>query len=230
MQQLHSDLWIADSSLRFVGLEVGARMTVVRLPGPKLLLHSPVAATAELVRDVKALGPVAYLVAPNRFHHLSVHQWLEACPEASVYVAPGLDKKRPDLKIAGVLTDEPEPGWAGTVDQVLVSGFPLANEVVFFHRPSATLIVTDLAFNVGSSSPPLTRLAFRLGGAYGRLSPTLLERLFVRDRSAFCRSLERILDWPFERVVVAHGQVSETGGREELAGGYSWALGGGRGA
>jgi hypothetical protein len=225
MQQLHSDLWIADSPLRFVGLEIGARMTVVRLPGPKLLLHSPVAATEELVREVKALGPVASLVAPNRFHHLFVGEWLQACPKASVYVAPGLDEKRPDLKIAGVLSDEPEPGWAGTIDQVLVSGFPLANEVVFFHRPSTTLIATDLAFNVGSNSPPLTRLAFRLAGAYGRLSPTLLERLFVRDRSAFRRSLQRILEWPFERVVIAHGQVSETGGREEIARGYSWVLG-----
>jgi len=230
MQQLHSDVWVADSSLRFLGLEIGARMTVVRLPGPKILLHSPVAPTAELVREVEALGPVAYLVAPNRFHHLSVGEWLRACPEALVYVAPGLDKKRPDLKIAGVLTDEPEPAWAGTLDQVLVSGFPLANEVVFFHRPSNTLVATDLAFNVGSSSPPLTRLAFRLGRAYGRVSPTLLERLLVRDRSAFRRSLERIFEWPFDRVVVAHGQVSETGGREELARGYSWVLAGGRAA
>ncbi len=226
MQQLHSDLWIADSPLRFVGLEIGARMTVVRLPGPKLLLHSPVAATAELVREVEALGPVSYIVAPNRFHHLFAGEWSQACPEASVYVAPGLAEKRPDLEISGVLTDEPEPGWAGTIDQVLVSGFPLANEVVFYHRPSTTLIATDLAFNIGSSSAPLTRLVFRLSRAYGRLSPTLLERLFVRDRSAFRRSLERILEWPFERVVVAHGEVSEVGGREELERGYAWILGG----
>jgi hypothetical protein len=228
MQQLHSDIWVADSSLRFLGLEIGARMTVMRLPGPKILLHSPVAPTPELVRAVKALGPVAYLVAPNRFHHLSVGKWLQACPEALVYVAPGLDTKRPDLQIAGVLSDEPEPGWAATVDQVLVRGFPLANEVVFFHRPSTTLVATDLAFNVGASSPPFTRLAFRLGRAYGCLSPTLLERLCVRDRSAFRRSLERIFEWPFERVVVAHGQVSETGGREELARGYAWLLAEGR--
>ena len=205
-------------------------MTVVRLPGPRLLLHSPVAAGAELVREVQALGPVAYLVAPNRFHHLFVGEWQQACPEASVYVAPGLERKRPDLRGAATLTNEPEPDWAGTIDQVLVSGLPLANEVVFFHRPSATLVASDLAFNVGSSSPPLTRLAFRLGGAYGHLSPTLLDRLFVRDRSAFGRSLARILDWPFERVVVAHGRVSESGGREELARGYSWVLGGGRAA
>lgn len=226
MQQLHSDLWIADSPLRFFGLEIGARMTILRLPGPRILLHSPVAPTAELVREVEALGPVTHLVAPNRFHHLFVGEWLEACPEARVYVAPGLEEKRPDLRIAGVLADEPDPGWADTVDQVVVRGFPLANEVVFFHRPSNTLVATDLAFNVGSSSPPLTRLTFRLIRAYGRLSPTLLERILVRDQAAFRRSLERILEWPFERVVVAHGQVSETGGREELVRGYSWVLAG----
>jgi hypothetical protein len=127
-----------------------------------------------------------------------------------------------------VLADEAEPGWSGVLDQQLLRGFPFANEVVFFHRSSATLIATDLVFNVGSSSPPLTRLAFRLGGSYGRLSPTPLERLLVRDRSAFRDSLERVLDWPFDRVVVAHGEVSEKGGREELIRGYSWVLGGTR--
>lgn len=228
MQRLHPDLWVTDCPLRFLGVELGARMTIVRLPGPKLFLHSPLPATAALVREVTALGPVAYIVAPNRLHHLFVNDWQRACPDASTYVAPGLDTKRADLTITGVLADEPEPGWKGVLDQVLLGGFPYANEVVFFHRPSATLIATDLAFNIGSSSPPLTRLAFRLGGTYGRLSPTLFERLLVRDRTAFRRSLERILEWPFERVVVAHGDVSEKGGREELVSSYSWLLGGER--
>jgi len=226
MKQLHSDLWTTDAPLRFFGLEVGARMTVVRLPDSRLLLHSPIAATKELVREVEAVGRVAYIVAPNRFHHLFVGEWQQACPDALLYVAPGLDTKRTDLAIEGVLGDEPEPGWRDDLDQVLLDGFPFANEIVFFHRPSATLIATDLAFNVCDSSPPLTRLFFRLGGTYGRLSPTLLERLLVRDRTAFRHSLERILEWPFERVVVAHGEVSEKGGREELIHGYSWLLGG----
>jgi len=228
LQQLASDLWIADAPLRFFGLEVGARMTVVRLRGRQLLLHSPIGASPELVREVAALGPVAYLVAPNLLHHLFVAEWQRACPEAELYVAPGLDSKRADLPIAGVLGEEPEPGWKGDLDQLVVAGFPFANEVVFFHPSSATLIATDLAFNIRASSPPLTRLTFRSMGAYGRLSPSLLERLLVRDREAFRHSLERILEWPFDRVVVSHGDVSETGGREELVRGYSWVLGEGR--
>ncbi|HIF93626.1 MAG: DUF4336 domain-containing protein [Myxococcales bacterium] len=225
MRQLHPDLWITDSPLRFLGLEVGARMTIVRLPNSELLLHSPIAATEDLMRAVKALGTVTFLVAPNKLHHLFLGEWQRAFPEASTYVAPGLDTKRADLTITGILGDEPESGWKEVVDQVLMGGFPFVNEVVFFHRPSATLIATDLAFNISASSPPMTRLAFHLAGIYGRLAPTLLERLLVRDRTVFRQSFERILVWPFERVVVSHGNVSEEGGREELVRGYSWLFG-----
>jgi hypothetical protein len=228
MQQLDEDLWIADSPLGFFGLEVGARMTVVRLPDSKLLLHSPIALTAELVREVEALGSVEFLVAPNRFHHLFVAAWQGAFPKALLYAAPGLETKRSDLNIAGVLGDAPDSGWAPVLDQVLLAGCPLVNEIAFFHRPSATLIATDLAFNVGTTSPPLTRLAFRMVGGYGEPSPTLLERFLVRDRAAFRESLERVLEWPFERVVVAHGEVCEQGGRAALVRGYQWVLGGER--
>ena len=224
MRPLAADLWVAESPLRFLGLEVGARMTVIRLAGGGLLVHSPIAASAGLVAEVCALGPVAHLVAPNRLHHLFVGEWKRAFPEASLWVAPGLERKRPDLAITGVLGDAPERGWGDTVDQVCVAGVPWMNEVVFFHRPSATLVASDLAFNVGPSSPPLTRTVFRASGIYGRLSPTAFERLLVRDRAAFRRSLERILAWPFERVVVAHGEVSERDGKAQLARGYAWAL------
>jgi hypothetical protein len=130
---------------------------------------------------------------------------------ARLYAAPGLDAKRPDLEIAGVLGDEPD-------------GCPFVNEVAFFHRPSATLIATNLAFNVGASCPAVTRFAFRLGGTYGCLSGTLLERVMVRDRQRFKDPLERILEWRVGRVVVAHGDVCEQGGREPLARGYVWTL------
>ena len=83
---------------------------------------------------------------------------------------------------------------------------------------------TDLAFNVGPSSPFATRLFFHLLRTYDRLSPTFLERFLVRDRPAFRAALERILAWPFERVVVAHGDVKEHGGRAELEAGYGWVL------
>jgi hypothetical protein len=226
MQELAPDLWIADQPLRFFGIEIGARMTVVRLPGSRLLLHSPIAMSAQLAEQVERLGAPAFIVAPNRFHHLHARDWRSAYPSSRLYVAPGLETKRADLAVSGVLGESPLPDWSDVVDQAFVAGYPLANEVVFFHRPSGTLITSDLLFNIGARSPALTRLAFRLSGAYGRPASTSLERRMVRDREAFRRSLERILGWPFSRVILAHGEVVEAGGREALAAAYAWVLGG----
>lgn len=224
MRPLDRGLWVAEQPLRFAGLEIGARMTVVRLRGGELLLHSPIRPTAELVGQVRALGPIAALVCPNRFHHLFAAEWMEACPDAALFVAPGLERKRPDLRIAGILSEIPDARWSDALEQVVIQGLPLTNEVVFFHPASRTLIATDLAFNIGPDHPALTRWVFRFAGAYRRLAPTTLERILVRDRARFRRSLERILEWPFERVIVAHGAVLETGGRRELARGFSWVL------
>jgi hypothetical protein len=224
MRELATDLWVAEAPLRFFGLEIGARMTVVRLPGRGLLLHSPIARSRELAQAVERLGRPAVLVAPNRFHHLFAGEWRAACPDARLFVAPGVEAKRPELAVAGVLGDEPDPEWAEVLDQAVLRGFPLSNEVVFFHRPSATLIASDLAFHVGPEAAPLTRLAFRLAGAYGRLAVTALERLAIRDRAAYRASLEKVLRWPISRVIVAHGSVVETDGRAALAAAYGWLL------
>lgn len=200
-------------------------MTVIQLAGRELLLHSPIKPTSDLVREVSRLGSVCALVAPNRFHHLFAGAWLEAGSSARLFVAPGLESKRPDLPLAGVLSDEPELIWKGVLEQVVIRGLPLTNEVVFFHPASRTLIATDLAFHIGPESSLLTRLVFRASGAYRRLAPTYMERLLIRDRSSFRASIQRVLEWPFERVIVAHGTVLEAGGRSELARGYSWLLG-----
>ncbi len=225
MKQLHDDLWTADSPLRFMRLELGARMTVVRLPESELLLISPIKAELSLVGETQSHGEVAHLVAPNRMHHLFIGEWKEAFPDATLYVAPSLEKKRADLEIDVVMTNSPEAAWADVVDQQLMEGFPFINEVAFFHRPSATLIIHDLAFNIGEHSPLLTRTSFRMMGAYGRLAVTPLERVLIRDKAAFRRSLEAVLEWPFERIVLAHGTVVEQDARAAFERAYAWLLG-----
>ena len=37
-------------------------------------------------------------------------------------------------------------------------------------------------------------------------------------------AMEKILAWDFDRVIVCHGEVLETGGREALREGYRWLL------
>jgi len=225
LRKLAPELWVAEQPLRVAGVELGARMTVVRLHGAQLVLHSPIARTPALAEQVERLGTPAFLVAPNRLHHLYVQEWATAYPDARLLLAPGLETKRTDLAPRAAIIGERPAEWGDVLDQTHLDGAPFLGEVVLFHRPSATLIATDLLFNVGAESPPLTRLLFRVAGAYGRPAVTPLERLLVRDRDAFRRSLTRVLEWPFERVVLAHGAVIERGGREALAAAYAWLLG-----
>ena len=222
--EVAENIWIAERPQRFYGLEVGTRMTVIRLADGSLLLHSAVALDPELRRELDAIGRVCFAVAPNRVHHLYAGKVAEAYPGARLWVAPGLERKRPDLVYVGVLGDEAPAEWKDEVDQVFFRGRPYENEVVFLHRASRTLIMCDLAFNFGPRAAAPTRLLMRLLRSYGRFGPSKLDPLFIRDRWAARQSLERILAWDFDRVVVAHGDVLESGGRAALRQGYSWLL------
>ena len=46
LRRLGNDIWVAERPQRFYGLEVGTRMTVLRLADGSLLLHSPIALDA----------------------------------------------------------------------------------------------------------------------------------------------------------------------------------------
>jgi hypothetical protein len=80
--------------------------------------------------------------------------------------------------------------------------------VLFFHVPSATLILTDLAFNMVRYPRALDRIIWRMAGiprgfGPGRTSRTLL----LNDRAITARALECALEWPMRQIVVAHGDV-----------------------
>jgi hypothetical protein len=224
LKAVAENLSVASQPLRFFGAELGCRMTCVRLSTGAVAVHSPIRATPELLASVADLGPVAWLIAPNAFHHLFVQEWRVRFPEATTLVAPRLLTKRRDL-VGAVPLSAPPAAWGRDLEMVAMKGLPLMDEHVFFHRPSATLIVTDLAFRFGRDSPFFTRWLIRLGGRLGELSPTVVERLLIRDRAAFRESLKRVLEWPFDRVVMSHGQVLDSGGPNALARGYDWLLG-----
>jgi hypothetical protein len=222
LRSLAPDLWVTERPLRFLGVEIGTRMTVARLSDGGLFVHSPVPLDAPARRELDAFGPVRAVVAPNRLHHLFVGAWREAHPDASVYGAPGLAEKRRDLAFDAVLGDEAPPAWAADLDQLVFRAIPLLNEVVFFHRASRTLVLTDIAFNVRRADSWLTRAVLRLDGAYGRFGVSRIGRAVIRDRRAARAAIDRMLGWDFDRVIVAHGEVLERGGRDALREAFAW--------
>jgi hypothetical protein len=222
LRELDRDLFVADAPLRVRGLDMGARSTLVRLPDGGLFVHSPVRLSDALRAAVEKIGPPRALVAPNLLHHMFVPDWARAFPDARVYAPPGLEKKQPGLAIAAALGDAPPALWAGVLDQLPVHGAPMMQEVVFLHRATKTLLLTDLCFHVRRGSA-YTRLFMRANGAWDRFGPSrLMRHVLTRDHAALRASLERILAWDFERVIVTHGDVLERGGKPALRAGFAW--------
>jgi hypothetical protein len=192
-----------------------SRMTVVRVGGDRLWLHSPIPISPETRTQLAALGQVAFIVGPNRFHHLYVGPCAAAYPAAAVFGAPGLETKRRDLAMRP-LRDVPEPEWERELGQVFVEGVPTLNETVWYHYKSRTLIVTDLCHYMAGDLPLSSRLYAGVMGVRRRLAVSNGVRLVIRDRAALARSVRKILQWDIERVVLAHNVILERNAYDAL--------------
>ena len=224
LRPLAPDLWVAERTFRNGLVDLAVRMTVLRQRDGSLLLHSVVELDRALRAELDALGPVRSIVAPNLHHHLFAADYPTGYPDARLYAAPGLPLKRPDLKFAEELTDIAPAAWRTDLEQHLFRGAPFLNEVVFFHPASRTLVLTDLVMNVAKGDAHgAARLFFLVVGAEGRFGPhRLLRYLFIRDRAAARGSVERILAWDFDRVVMSHGRVLDTGGRDAFRAAFAF--------
>jgi hypothetical protein len=226
LRQFGSSIWTSEGPVvSFLGFGYPTRMAVIRLSSGELFVWSPVALTPALKRDVDALGPVQYVISPNRLHHLYLAEWKSAYPGARLFASPGLSAKRRDLNFDGVLKDTPEQEWSADIDQVQVHGSFLT-EVEFFHRESRTAIFTDLLQNL----PPDWFSGWR--GVLARLdgicapnpgAPREWRATFFNRRAARA-SLHAILSWPIERVLMAHGDPVNANGSAFVRHSFGWLL------
>lgn len=204
-----------------LGARLPLRMTVLACEGGVAIV-SPIAIDDALAEAIDALGPVRYLLAPNLLHHMHLQSASKRYPEAKVLGAPGLATKRSDLRFDGELGDgeiTPE------LESHLVRGADKLSEVVFFHRPSKTLVVTDLVFNIHGARGMSGLVLSMLSRALGKVEQSRLLRWMTKDRAAAGKSVDTLLDLPFERLVMAHGNVVEHGAKAELSAGTWWMRG-----
>lgn len=215
-------VWSAQQALRFGPLQLTTRMTVIRLRDGSLWVHSPVSPTPDLLASLAQIGPVRFVVAPNRSHHLFFLPFLQAHPDAHGYIAPGLAQKRPDLASFPLIPHE--AAWSEELPGWFIEGLPIINETVWFHRPSGTLLLTDLLFCFGPDNTGFARLIARLLGVYDNLAMSRTMKLATRDRQALRRSVEPLLALPVQRVILAHDQVICDRSGEKLEAAFRWLL------
>ncbi|EKV30012.1 hypothetical protein C882_0093 [Caenispirillum salinarum AK4] len=211
-EPLADGLWTVERRFRTMGLPVSSRGTLVRLPDGGLVVINPPRLDRPLREAVDWLGWPAHIVCPNRFHHLFAGDWKEAWPSARLWAAPGLEDKRRDLFFDARLGRQPPP-WDPVLATLPIAGMPRLSEVWFLHRPSGTLIVTDLAARVGARQPWFLRAWSRLNGAgaSGRVGSAAWLRLLVADDEALAASLNAAVARNPQQLVVAHGDPMANG-------------------
>ncbi|MBL4685546.1 MAG: DUF4336 domain-containing protein [Nannocystaceae bacterium] len=220
LQQHDDGLWSESVPLSFLGLHVGTRMTVVRLPSGALWVHSPVPLTPELHDELRQLGPVAHVVAPNLYHHMSAGPTAEAFADCRLYARPKLRTKCKDLKIDVDLDEAAAEQFEGVIDAVHIAGTML-DEVVFVHRPSRTLISADLIENFKTSPHFFTRQYLKVSGIHGKPGVSRMMRPMFRKRSLAREAIDRLMTLDFDRIVVAHGDIMH-GGPDAVRDAYAW--------
>ena len=234
LKPVAENVWIVDGPVIRMSYLLGStipfptRMTIIRLSGGGLWVHSPTKLTDALKAEVEALGAVRFLVAPNKIHYWWVGDWQKAFPDALSFAAPRVDEKAGPhgIKFDRVLADQAESEWAGEIDQLLVPGGYLT-EADFFHRESKTLILTDLIENFEEA---------KVGGWFGRLvmkwsgvmdphgsMPKDLRMTFSGQKQEVRRAAETMIGWTPSRIIIAHGRWYDTDAVEELKRAFAWA-------
>jgi hypothetical protein len=234
LKQVDEDIWIVDGSIVQMAM-YGAlvpfptRMTIVRLSTGDLWCHSPTELTPELKAQIDSLGSLRHLISPNKIHYAHISAWTSAYSEAIAWASPGVRDRAAQQKIAvdfdADLEDEPPHEWVADLDQLIFRGGRFMEEVVFFHRKSATLILADLIenFELNKVSQQLHWL-LKLGGVAdpdGKL-PLDLRMTFIGKKEQARSCLQRILQWNPEKVILSHGRWYENNGTAELRRAFRW--------
>lgn len=234
LKSVGEDLWVVDGPIvrmSFPGssLPFPTRMVVVRLADGDLFLWSPAEPDEGLREEIDALGPVGYLVSPNKLHYVHVCAWKRAYPETTAWASPGV-RERAASRGAEVcfdwdLADGPEEAWREDLDQLVFRGSRFMEEVVFFHRKTRTLILADFIENFEAEKVGFfyAWMLWLAGVADPDGKTPLDARLTFLGRKGKARAcLEEMIAWQPEKVIMAHGRPYYRNGTAELHRAFRW--------
>lgn len=229
----------------------------MRLESGALAVFSPVALTEDVKRKVSEMGEVKYIAALDNEvrlfsialrvllqknltkhlqHHIFLGPWHTEYPNAQVMGPEMLPEKRAKqnnenvpfsvLFSASKPVTSISPEFDAEFDWEYVPSH-VNKELVFHHRPTRSLILADLMFNlpateqfsksgVEPNTGILSKIFNTLQSTKGDAKwqqRTIWYGTSAKDRNGFSKSMEKIDKWEFERIIPCHGDVIEGEGK-----------------
>jgi hypothetical protein len=207
-RQIADDVVVMSFPLRFFGIDFARNVTLLRLSDGRVIVHSTAAFTEKDVAAIRSFGEPAWLVEATLLHETFAKEGQAALPGLP-YLAPSAFNEA-----SGAATrplDPPPAEWGEEIEVLRIEGTK-KNEHVFFHRRSRTLVVADLFFSFPAEARGWTRFFARriMDLPPGLFGVSRFFRMLVNDKPAFQRSIARMLEWDFDRLVVAHRKPLES--------------------
>ncbi|MFO8069201.1 MAG: DUF4336 domain-containing protein [Alkalibacterium sp.] len=235
LKKIDSDIWIVDGGIIKMnvltfGIPFSTRMTIVKLKDQSLWVHSPIKPDERLLNEIDKLGEVKHLVSPNRIHYAYIAEWKTYYPNATAWSSPGVEKRAQSQNIIvdfdRPLEDEAPSEWSDDIDQLIFKGSRALEEVVFFHKRSKTLILTDLIenFEPERTSNYFWKTVYKLAGIAdpNGKAPIDLRLTFFGQKEKARQCYKRMLSWQPEKIILAHGRWYDKHGTAELKRAFSW--------
>jgi len=231
LKPVADDVWIVDGPVIRFGMPwpkmpFPTRMTIIRIAGRRLFVHSPTPLTPGLKAEVERIGDVACIVGPNRIHYWWIPDWRKAFPAAETWLAPRIReqaKGRIDFPAREIDRTSGYP-WDGEIATLPVAG-SFMTEVAFFHHASRTLVLTDFIENFEPKKVGfMARWLTWLGGAQDPDGQMPRDMRLTYGRDAVKAAVEQMIAWAPERVILAHGRWYKKDGTAELKRAFRWLL------
>lgn len=207
--------------LSVVGMPLGKTSAVIRHPDGRCLLHSAADFGPDDLAAIREWGEVGWLLEATCMHDTFVKRVRDQFPGVPYGLPVGFPVATDKLAPTWRLPRLPEE-WQDDLALLPIRGIPRLNEHALLHRPTKTLLLGDLVFNLPLDRPPL--LLRWISGLKAFPGTSRLLRLMVKDRQALKASLEEMLDQDFDRVVMSHGETMEQDSKSALRQALAWAL------
>jgi hypothetical protein len=220
------NVWIADGpQVRDMGILFTTRMTIVKLSSGAIWISSPVQVPDKILQSINQLGPVTYLLAATPRHVWRLERWHSLYPNAELWVTQPtlITLRKAKLPFKGILGDSPEDGWAADLDQLVFRGNPFGLEVMFYHRKARTVMLDDFIQNFPpKEGKPIRNAFFKMIGVSSPGGVGMDIRLAFINRKLARQSLEKLLSWDFDRLIIAHGPCVQKDAKSYIRQAFKW--------
>lgn len=220
LKQIAARIWQSDGNfIQHQGFVFPVRMFLIQLQNNDFMIVSPIQLDLKLMDEVKftmGIRKLLYIVSGSSTHNLFLEDWVNAFPGVELAgpqdLIDKMRKNKQELRFKYVLNNQLKVAWQNELEHVLIEGNKWGTEVLFYHKLSRSMIVTDLIQNHDLNLDHYkNKLFYKLTGIDSQ-SGGGCRKMYIMGFKWPLGDLEKAkaklrlgLYWDFNKILIMHG-------------------------